>query len=205
MALRRGVAKLARQLGVPQFLRNILDSGAEDAAEETRKALEEVLKDVQNDSTRALNGYKAIKKNLSGSTTITLPQSGVQVRGDFDWLVSVVAPQHHKTMGLNVFNILDTGRREISKPGTYPMWGQERRQDPDNVTRTSRRVEPRSRGQKGAQHFVTVGGASGYKIPAVGPLNLYQEAKEKAERNLKRKKLPWEVIYVGDIGDNADG
>ncbi len=193
MATSRRAQKWARQLGLDQFVRNFLDSGPKEAAELVRQELEIVLVGMQSKGNqRSLDGYSAIAYPAKGgTTTIVLPKSGLKLKGDFEWIVTVEANKHHQSLGLNVFNILDTGRRRLPKGRIYPLWGTPPRDQ--GFQGSVFRKEPREKGQKGAPGFT-----SG-PIKAVEPLNLYEKARAKADAKLGGNKSLWAVIYIGDV------
>lgn len=199
--LTRRLKRLMKQLGVPEpdEVFRAYEDDSELVAEETRQALERVLKEVQKASrSGALDGYEAVREKANEVGKIILPKSGFTISDITEWVIYVKPVKHHEDMDLSVFELIDQGRPEITKPGRYPLWGAEFlvnvSRNPSDV-----RPEPRKAGQKGNVPIVTVGGKNNVTLAPVPAKLLYDAALRRAKDQLSVKGLDrqWDVIKVG--------
>lgn len=128
MALSKGAQKLATQLNVPlpKDLSKFYSEDADKAINAVKRALELMLSEIRALSpTGVFEGYYVKVEKVGNKTKIRLPKSGVDISGQFEWLVYIQKPGGR----WNVFDILNDGRKQLpyrEKP--YPLWGAALRQ-----------------------------------------------------------------------------
>lgn len=222
MALsRRALAFAARMNVAPDQIRSALENEGEVAAQEVVDALQRIIDDlISTSGSGALQGYTSFAEQNPVDTTIRLPKSGVTLKGKFEWFVTVVASSNHQQLDLNVFNILDSGRKALPKrnpksEGPYPLWGADsggrirgRGAGGSIVKKGSAKVirgEPRKRsGSTAANKNLGTGKlqATYGPIAATDALNLYDRALKIAKDRLSGVVTPgiWNVVLAqGDI------
>jgi hypothetical protein len=219
---------MAEELGISLGgVKTSLEDSADIASREMVKTLDRILADlVATSDSGSLGGYKAERFQMGGKR-ITLRRSGVKIpAGAFLWAVTVIASEHHQALGLNVFNILDTGRKRLpvkaKDDSPYPLWGvQTGARIPGGAVRqpsgrfgiaqpagdllSAIRKEPRSVSRNIDLSQEPLSFTMG-PIDEVAPLNLYKRA-EKIARRRVRSLFPgvWSVVFVGDLEDVAGG
>lgn len=212
----RRLKTLANQLGVPtpDDVKAIFEEDSETVAEIVRESLENVIKQVQSGSqTGALDGYIAVKRKADEATKLVLRNSGIDLSGNYEWIIFTAPSAQHAELDLNLFNLLDRGRPALPKKQDgkpYPLWGALA-----NVTRSNARIqgsegslkagrnpsaqtdfrqEPRQQNQRSNLIPFTFG-----PIQAVPGQHLYEAALRRAKDRLTVKGLNrrWDVIKVG--------
>ena len=213
--------QIAEQLGLSlKDIRDSLELSADIASEAVVKVLDSILKDlVSTSESGTLNGYAAIRIKTKSKTFRLRRANEVIPKGDYLWVVTVLPSENHQSLGLNVFNILDSGRERITGEGPYPMWGlspQGNRRVPGGSTNipgkrgksivqsssellSAIRAEPRSIPSQKKNDEDRLIFARG-PIDSVDPLNLYERAFTIAKRKVTRL-FPgvWNLVLVDDL------
>ena len=213
--------EIAEQLGISlQGIKFNLELSADIASKIAIEVLDSILKDlITTSKSGALRGYHAVRIE-SKSKSLRLRRAGETIpKGSYFWVVTVLPSENHQSLGLNVFNILDEGRKRITGTGPYPMWGLSPRGDlrvPGGATNipgkrgksivqsssellSAIRAEPRSIPSVKKSDRDRLVFARG-PIDEVDPLNLYDRAFVIAKRKVTHL-FPgtWDVVLVGDV------
>lgn len=216
--LPRRVRKLAENLGIaPDQVRDTMAGNSRQAAIVVQETLQRFINQIVDTSeSGALQGYVA--EIIEGDfETVRLPKSDFDITGQFKYLVVVKPSSHHENLGINVFNILDTGRPQLPYKPTevYPLWqstavqgikqdrilpvasgGKVARAVP--VYATAIRTEPR-------RAYQTPDGKLGFThgpISGTPAYHLYTRALQAAKDALAGSGFrQWDVIYVGPNPD----
>lgn len=137
--------RLAKQLGVPtpEDVIKLFEEDSSAAADVLVDVLDTMIKSINaNSRSGVLSGYKAVKEPV-GVTRIRLAKSGIDLSGNYEWIVYVKAPSDHAGAKTNVFDIIDEGRPELpyrEKP--YALWAAALRKQPGSKSVRTRKPFP---------------------------------------------------------------
>lgn len=218
MVSKRAKEMLA-QVGLsPSDVKNHLESSADIASRLVVATLDSILDDlIATSESGSLVGYQAVRIETKHSPVRLRRANEVIPEGVYSWVITVLPSKNHLDIGLNVFNILDSGRDPLTGEGPFPMWGlqggrripggQVRRpsgqfggivQPAINVSSAIRR-EPRSIPSKKKDSGEVLVFAKG-PIAGVQPLNLYDQALKISKKGVSGLfRGVWDVILVGNI------
>jgi hypothetical protein len=209
MPISKRTLAVANRIGIaPEQVKDYYNGQSLRVAEMVEEVLNGLIVNIQAQSASgALTGYKAFKE-IIGSDSLRMSRTGITITVD-KWFIGVLASEHHRSQGLNVFDILDRGRKALPKKSygeaPYPIWGGPSRvtgggggSRPTASAPTSSaavRREPRfSIDQPEPPSSFRMG-----PIRAVAAKNLYDAAERVAKDRLAGIVDPkmWDVIRVG--------
>lgn len=130
------VNRLAKQLGfpTPEAVIEAFEKDAGLAADVLVDVLDNIIAQINaNSRSNVLGGYKAVKEKISKKTIVRLAKSGIDLSGNYEYLVYVKSGHSKK---VNIFDRIDEGRPELpwrEKP--YALWSAALRRDAETKKR----------------------------------------------------------------------
>lgn len=166
-----------------QLYEEFYDELFQEAREVAQEMFEKFLDDLSTEGTTGVfDSYRVEIEEDASSVEVKFKGGKALLPRLF---IKVISPND-----INLFDLMDAGRPEITKPGIYPL---QNYKDPIALTNADSTILNTDWTNIGTQ-FVQVGGSGGYTIAPVSPRNFYNRLKDDINDELKKRDNPIQFL-----------